>query len=139
MTIVTVQSAACSNAAIGVPTMLERPRTTASAPADPGAPSGLTSGTPAACTGQDREARPQAPDIDRVKPVDVLLRVDRQHHPMNVDLRRQRQLHENAVDRFGGVETRNLRDQVGLAGVRGRRRSNEPKPAAAQASVLART
>ncbi len=32
-TIVTVQSAAYSNAAIGLPTMLERPRTTASAPA----------------------------------------------------------------------------------------------------------
>ncbi len=63
------------------------------------------------------DARPQAPDIDRVKPVDILLRVDRQDDPMHVDLRRQRQLHEDAVDPFVGVEPGYFGDQGGLAGV----------------------
>jgi hypothetical protein len=42
-------------------------------------------------------------DIDVVKTIDILRRQDRLRHPLLVDMRGERQLHENAVDRGIGV------------------------------------
>ena len=74
---------------------------------------GSIRGSLAACTARGRGSPAHKPaDIDRVKPIDVLFRVDRRHHPMNVDLRRQRQLHQNAVDRARrALSLRDFRDE----------------------------
>src|SRR5260370_13210945 len=51
-----------------------------------------------------REAAPQPPDIDGVKAVHILGRVDRPDDPMRIDLPRQRQLHQHSVDALIAVE-----------------------------------
>ena len=74
---------------------------------------------PSACFDQDHAARRRAgherrsrapdrepADIDRMEAVDVLVGVDRLDAPACVDVLRQRQLHEDAVDRGIGVEPR---------------------------------
>ena len=63
-------------------------------------------------------AAPQPADIERVEAVDVLGRIDRVDHALRIDLLRQRQLHQDAVDRVVGVELRDQRQQLGLAGRR---------------------
>jgi hypothetical protein len=65
------------------------------------------------------EAGRQPPGVERVEAVDVLGRVDRGDHPRGVDLRRQRQLDEDAVDALVGVELRDQVEQLGLAVVSG--------------------
>ena len=61
----------------------------------------------------------EPPDIQRVEPVHVLGRIDRLEHGLGADLRRQRKLHQDAVDRRVGVEPADLCQQRRLGGVRG--------------------
>ena len=49
-------------------------------------------------------AAPQPPDIERVKAVDVLRRIERGDHRLRIDAARQRQLDEDAVDPVVGIE-----------------------------------
>ena len=104
----TVQSSPSRSAATGLPTMLERPTTTTLCPAravpkvsctrirQPRGVHGTSS------VGSSAPLRREQPaDIDRMKAVDVLGDVDRLDHARGIDLRRQRQLHQDAV--HGGI------------------------------------
>ena len=127
---VTVAFSASSSCTSGLPTMLERPITTASSPASESM-HGL--GQPHAAERrarrQRRQARRQAPGIDRMKAVDVLGRIDGGDHLLRVDLRRQRELHQDAVHGRIGVEPADQREQLGLG--RGRRQPMIERPHAA--------
>ena len=117
---VTVQLSRSSSAAIGLPTMLERPTTMALRPARSGFWSLSSMRQPAGVHG----TRPSAPgrqpsDIDDVEAVDVLVGIDRGQDRGLVDLLRQRQLHQDAVDAVVAVELLDQVEQLGLAG-RGR-------------------
>ena len=63
----------------------------------------------------------EPPGIDRMQAVDVLFRPDRLDHRRLVEMRRQRQLHQDAMDRRIGVERLHDRQQVRLAGFRRQR------------------
>ena len=65
--------------------------------------------------GSGEAAAPQRPGVDRVEAVHVLGRVDGAEDRRRVDLRRQRQLHQDAVHRRVGVEALQQRQQLGLA------------------------
>ena len=114
--------------------MLERPTTTASRPASeactvlasrtqPSGVQGTSAGRPVA----------QPADIERMKAVDVLGRIDRGDDLLRVDLRRQRQLHQDAVHRGSALSLRDQRQQLGFAGRRRQpvveRRACRPPPA----------
>ena len=103
--VVTVALAASSIAEIGLPTRSERPTTTASAP------SSVTSWRRSSSMHAARRARPQAREAldqqagrDRRQPVDVLAGVDLRGQRRAVDLRRRRELEQDAVDRRVRVE-----------------------------------
>ena len=64
------------------------------------------SSRPAACRAPASPAVMQPADIDRVEAVHVLGRVDRLDHRAGADMRRQRQLHQDAVHRIVGVQAR---------------------------------
>ena len=121
---VTVQWAASSRAATGLPTMLERPITSARRPAR-SSPSVRRNrqhaGHRRARHEQARRrraaGREQPADVERVEAVDVLRRIDRLEHARGVDLLRQRQLDQDAVHRRVGVERCDLREQVASADV----------------------
>jgi hypothetical protein len=59
----------------------------------------------------------EAADVDRVEAVDVLARRDGAQHQAGVDVRRQRHLHEDAVDLRIGVEPGDERQQLVLRGL----------------------
>ena len=65
-----------------------------------------------------RPAEVEAAGVDRVDPVDVLLRRDRLDDPVLVEVVRQRELDEEPVDRVVGVERRDRREHVLLGRVR---------------------
>ena len=53
-------------------------------------------------------------DVERMKTVDVLARLERFDHPRRIDLRRQRQLDEDPVDPLVGIELADEIEQLGL-------------------------
>jgi len=121
--IVTVQLRDSSSCAIGLPTMLERPTTTASSP------SSFRSNASQALSDQDHGAsrragnqrpaefaRRQATYVDGMKTVDILVRSDRLQHPPRMNRSGQRQLDEDPVDRGIGVELPHQREQLRLIG-----------------------
>jgi len=67
-----------------------------------------------------RQARRQPSGIERMKAVDVLVRVDGGDHVRCVDLLRQRHLHQNAMDGAIGIEPLHQRYQFVLARGRGK-------------------
>ena len=96
--------------------MFERPTTIASMPLKiaelvPAA----ASGSRAACTARSR-ARPigEPAGVDRMEAVDVLVGSNAGDDTALVDLRRKRQLDEDAVDRRIGVEPVDEREQLVL-------------------------
>ena len=118
-TTVTVQSACSSSAAIGLPTMFERPMTTACLPDR--SPQHLFQQVQAAAGRAGREhrlAQRQAADVVTVETVDILGRVDGQDHGGLLDLRWQRQLHQNAIHRGIAVELPDQFEQRGLRRIR---------------------
>jgi hypothetical protein len=62
-----------------------------------------------------RQTDRDAADIEGMKPVDVLVRIDRRDHHVRTDLRRQRKLNQNAVYLAIAVEPFEQRQQLGLA------------------------
>ena len=116
---VTVAFSISSSCASGLPTILERPITTASSPAS----------DPCTCLGEhdagQRRARHDAgqpgrqqPGRQRMKAVDILGRRDGLDHLARVDLRRQRQLHQDAMHGRVLVQPLDQLQQLGF----GRRR-----------------
>ncbi|MNR28436.1 hypothetical protein D3C85_1457600 [compost metagenome] len=59
----------------------------------------------------------QAADVFPMKTVDVLDRVNGMDHRLLVDMRRQGQLHQDAVHRAVGVQLRNQFQHLVLAGI----------------------
>src|SRR2546428_11047876 len=57
------------------------------------------------------------PDIHRVKTIDVLRWIDRGHHPSSIDIARQRQLDEDAVDLVVTVEPGDQFEDTGFAAI----------------------
>ena len=101
--IVTVALAPRRSCAIGRPTMMLRPTTTACAPASFDAGEREEAHAARGVPGTSAPGRPSArrPGVDRVEAVDVLGGVDAVEDALRVDLRRQRKLDEDAVDRPG--------------------------------------
>ena len=65
---------------------------------------------------QRRQPRHQPSGIERMKAVDVLVRIDAVENARRIDLRRQRQLHQNAAHRRIGIERFYQREQLRFAG-----------------------
>ena len=134
---VTVQLAASSRLAIGLPTMLERPTTTALRP-DRSRPrialdQEHRAGRRAGHEGRVDLAGAELADIDEVEAVDVLFRRDRLDDLAGIDVAGQRKLDQDAVDRGIGVELLDQREKIGLARCRraacaGRNGSRIPSP-----------
>ena len=102
---VTVALSPISSCAIGLPTMFERPITTASSPAR--SPSSCLEQVQAAerrARHERRQPGREPAGIHRMEAVDVLAGLDRLDHPRRVDLRWERQLDEDSVDALVGVE-----------------------------------
>src|SRR5438105_3568085 len=57
------------------------------------------------------------PDVHWVKTVDILRRIDRSHHPSSIDIARQRQLDEDAVDLIVTVELGDQFEDAGFAAI----------------------
>src|SRR2546430_7039925 len=57
------------------------------------------------------------PDIHWVKTVDILRWIDRGHHPPSIDIARQRQLDEDAVDLVVAVELGHQFEDAGFAAI----------------------
>src|SRR5581483_11003040 len=66
------------------------------------------------CRDEPRPREEQLTGVQRVESVHVLQRVDGADHALLVDAARQRQLHEQRVDRLVGVQLRDLVEQVVL-------------------------
>ena len=79
---------------------------------------------------QHRALQHQPADVVRMEAVDVLARIDALGHALRIDLLRQRQLHQDAVDRGIGVERVDQRQQLGFRRVAGRSCENERMPTA---------
>ena len=80
------------------------------------------------------------PTLYGMEAVDVLLRVDALDHALGVDLLRQRQLHEDAVDRGIGVQRgRSSASSSASLAVAGRSCANERMPTASVVRRLLRT
>ena len=78
-------------------------------------------------------------DVERMKTVDVLARLERFDHPRRIDLRRQRQLDEDSVDPLVGIELADEIEQLGLEIVSGRLCAKPIIPASAVARFFERT
>ena len=105
-----------SRAAIGRPTMLDRPTITAFAPVVSTPLRSSSCCTPYGVAGRNPDgitARDLA-HVHGMKAVHVLARIDAQQHATRVDVLGQRQLHQNAVDLRIGVQTVDQREQVRL-------------------------
>ena len=74
-----------------------------------------------------------------MKPVDILVGIDRHKHALRVDLRRERKLHENAVDPLVAVEPLDQPDDRRLRCIRRQAMLERREPDAAQARALLRT
>jgi hypothetical protein len=99
---------------MGLPTMLDRPRTTACRPDSFAQQIGTAERGAGHKAGQ---ADGEAACVDDVEPVDILVRVDRGEHRIGVDLVRERQLDQDAVNGRIGVEAKHQFEQYGLLGV----------------------
>ena len=117
---VTVAFSASSNCATGLPTMLERPITTASSPASERCTVLASMTQPSGVQGT-RPGRPVAsrPALTGWKPSTSLAGSMAAMHLLRIDLLRQRQLHQDAVHRWVGVELGDQRQQLGLLDVSG--------------------
>ena len=128
----------CSNSrAIGLPTICDRPSTTACA-----AP-GLDLRVEQQFTDPQRRARHEPrrtdreeADVERVKAVDVLQGIDPLDDGRLVDLLGQRQLHQDAVDRRIVVQSVDRGEQFGLGSRREAAERVPFIPAALQAASL---
>ncbi len=110
--------------------MFERPITTASRPGKVAEPVLEQHQAAQRRAGDEPGLADREPaGIVDVEAVDVLGRVDRGDHRLLVDLRRQRQLDEDAVDRVVGVEPRDQGEQLVLADVSAGRRVLEARHA----------
>ena len=76
-------------------------------------------------------AEEEPPGVERVQPVDVLVRVDRGDDARLVDVRRQRELHEDPVDRVVRVQLLEQLEDLAL-----RRRLGQPVVARLDARLL---
>ena len=137
---VTVQLSPSRSSAIGLPTMFERPMTTALLPGKV-AKLGAEQFEAAERGAGHEPLEPVAsrPALIGWKPSTSLSGSMRVMTLARVDVARQRQLDEDAVDRGIGVEPVDQREQVGLAGVGGSRCSKLSIPASRVALPLART
>ena len=137
----TVASCCISISAIGLPTMLLAPTTTTLRPCDRDLL--VLEQLLHAERRAGREhgvAGDQAADVVEVEAVDVLLHRDALEHMRHVDMRRQRQLHQDAVHRRIGVERIDARQQLrSPASSAGMWRSSERMPVSLQALILLRT
>ena len=117
--IVTVAFSASNNCASGLPTMLERPTTTASIP-DKRRMNRLRHphGAERRARNQRRQAGGEAADIHRMKSVNVFRRIDGVEHSRGIDLLGQRKLHENPVHALIGVELCHKAHELVLRDVR---------------------
>ena len=101
---VTVADAFSSSIAMGLPTMSERPSTTADLPAGSMPRRRSISITPAGVQGcRPGLAGLQASDVDGVESVDILAGRDGFEQALGVDVRGKRELDEDAVDFVAGV------------------------------------
>ena len=90
-------------------------------------------------TGDERPAHladRQEADIDRMKAVDVLPRIDGFENARGVHAVGQRQLHKDAADRLVGVEGCDQREQLGFASVRRQRVLHRMKAAGLRGLAL---
>ena len=99
--------------AAGLPTMSDRPTTTAFCPATGRSLRRRISMIPAGVQG----ASPgwplcSRPDIHRMEPIDILVRRHRLQQPLRVDVLRQRQLNQNAVDVVARIQLRHQRQHL---------------------------
>jgi hypothetical protein len=78
----------------------------------------------------------EAPHVDRVQAVDVLVRVHLQQRGLEVDLLRGRVLHQHGVDRGVVVHLPDRRHDVGLRGVVGRCRCGLVNPSERARSIF---
>ena len=62
----------------------------------------------------ERDALRKAPDVVRMEAIDVLRRIDALDDRRAVDMPGQRQLHQDAVDTFVGVELIDQPEELGL-------------------------
>ena len=70
---------------------------------------------------ENRVAGDQATDIVKMKAIDIFIDRNCFQHVANVDMRRQRQLHKNAVNVCVPIELFDQREHISLAGVCGQR------------------
>ena len=113
---VTVQFSRSSSCAIGRPTMFERPSTTASRPARSPSRSRSSIRQPSGRAGHGGvPSAGQPPDVLGVEAVHVLAERHGVDHPRLVDVRGQRQLHQDAVHPRIAVQPVDERQQLGLA------------------------
>ena len=110
---VTVACACSSSSAMGLPTISLRPTTTARLPATGISYCRRSSMMPAGVHGtRSGPTRHQVADVHRMESVDVFVRRDRQQHAARIHLRRQRQLHQDAVDIGPLVQAVDEREQL---------------------------
>ena len=112
-----------SSWAIGLPTMFERPTTTASSPASVGAHALASSSSAAERRAGDeaRRADRQPPGIHRVEAVDVLGRIDRLDHLSRVDLLAAAAAARGCRGPAGSALSRAISARRSASGGRGRR------------------
>ena len=119
--IVTVQSSRSSSCATGLPTMLERPITTARSARE--VPE-LALEQRDAAHGRARNeavlARDERSHVDRVEAVDVLPRIEQLQHRFRVDMPRQGKLDQDPVHRLVRVESAQERRELLLGRARGK-------------------
>ena len=136
---VTVQLCCSSSCAIGLPTMFDRPTTTAFSRKDHQDGPAAEAGSHRACRNKRVLPGGEPSRIHNMEPVDILVRGNGIDHRRFVDLVGKRQLDEDAVDAVVGIEIVDDRQQVGLAGVRSKTMFDRPHPAAVVRSILLRT
>ncbi len=115
---VTVQLSRSRSAAMGLPTMFERPMTTAFTPFRSRMTFLARMAEPVGVQGHERAlADPQAADVGRVEAVDVPIGIDRVQNLLGIHVLRQRQLHQDAGDVLVRVEALHEGADVVLGGV----------------------
>ena len=137
---VTVQLSPSSSCAIGRPTMFDRPITTASSPASSPSRSRSSIRQPSGVQGTIAR-RPVAsrPALATWKPSTSFSGATASSTRSGVDVRRQRQLHQDAVDRRVAVQPLDQRQELGLGVAASSRCSSECIPASTVARPLLRT
>jgi len=91
------------------------------------------------CVEQGNDALRRARRKGALEPVDVLLRRDRGDHRGEIEVRRKRQLDQDAMHGRIGIEGADARQQCGGAASAAKRSVLERMPASPQAAILLRT